>query len=49
MVLEGLEDPIVPGPGQRWDTARGAKKAPTFLLSGLLLGGGEGGACTPWI
>ena len=49
MVLEGLEDPVVSGPGQRCDMARGAKKAHTFLLSGLLLGGGEGGACTSWI
>ena len=46
MVVEGLEDSVVPGPGQRCDMARGAKKTHTFLFSGLLLDGGERGGST---
>lgn len=46
MALEGSEDSVVTGLGQRCIMARGAMKARTFLLSGLLLVGGEKGACT---
>ena len=46
IVLDGSEDCVVPGPGQRCNMARGAMKTHTFLPSRLLFVGGEGGACT---
>lgn len=36
IVLDGSEDCIVPGPGQRCNMARGAMKTHTFLPSRLL-------------
>jgi len=42
IVLEGSENPVVPGPGQRCNIARGAIKTQTFLPSGLLFVAGEG-------
>jgi hypothetical protein len=45
MVLEEFNDSVIPRPGQRCDTTRGVIKAYTFLLPGLLLTRGEGGAC----
>ncbi len=38
-------DALVPRSGQRYDRASGAMEAYTLLLSGILLVGGEGGAC----
>ena len=49
MVLEGTADSVVPGLGQGCGMVREAMKAHTFLLSEMLLAGGERGACTPWI
>lgn len=36
IVLDGSEDCVVPGPGQRCNIARGAMKTHTFLPSRLL-------------
>jgi len=49
MVLEGFADSVVPVLGQGCSMARGAMKAHTFLLSRMLLAGGEGGVCTSWM
>ena len=46
MACGGFAGAVVP---QSYDMVRSAMRAHTFLLSGLLLGGGEGGACTPGI
>ena len=43
MVWQGLDDPDVPRPDQRYEIAK-AIKTHTFLPSGMLLAGGEGGA-----
>ena len=42
IVLDGSEDCVMPGPGQRCNMARGAMKTHTFLPSRLLFVGGEG-------
>ena len=49
MVGGGFAGAVVSQSGQRYDMIREAMRARTFLLSGLLLGGGERGACTSWI
>ena len=49
MVYRGFAGAMVPQTGQRYDIVREAVKAHTFLPSGILLAGGERGACTSWI
>jgi hypothetical protein len=38
-------DALVPRSGQQYDRASGAQEAHTLLLLGILLVGGDGGAC----
>jgi len=49
MVCGGFAGAVVSPAGQHDDMVREAKRAHTFLLSGILLAGGDRGACTPWI
>ncbi len=49
MVCGGFAGAVVPQSGQRYDMVREAMRAHTFLPSGMLLAGGERGACTSWI
>lgn len=46
MVCGGFAGAVVPQRGQRYEMVREAIRPHTFLSSGMLLGGGEGGACT---
>ena len=49
MVYGRVAGAVVPRTGQRYDMVREAVRAHTFLPSGMLLAGGERGACTSWI
>ena len=46
MVCGGFAGVVVPQPGQCYDMIKEAMRAHTFLPSGMLLAGGEGGVCT---
>ena len=49
MVCGWFAGAVQPQSGQRYDMVREAMRAHTFLPSGILLAGGERGACTSWI
>ena len=48
-VCGGFAGAVVSPAGQHDDMVREAKRAHTFLLSLILLAGGDRSACTPWI